>query len=219
MKFRCFTVSVIVVSIMTITASSAEANVTYTFYNISYNNPLDASIGEYLFVEVIDPGNGQALFQLSNQSPIASSITDVYFDDGTLLGIASIDDTGSGVSFSQYAKPKDLPNGGNITPPFETTAGFSADSDPPVEPMGVNPGESVGIYFNLKNGGIYDDVIDELATGELRIGIRVQGYDSGGSEGFVNMPPPTTPIPSPGALMLGGIGVGLIGWLRRRQTI
>ena len=198
--------------------SAADAAPTYSFVNITNNNPADAATGEaQLFVEIFDLGGGQVNFAFTNTGPAASSITDVYFDDGSLLGIASIINTPGLVEFSQLASPPDLPGGNLAVPPFVTTLGFSADSDPPVQPLGVNPGENLGIIFNLQPGGTFADVVDELGSGGLRIGIHVQGFSSGGSESFIN--DPATAIPAPGALLLGGIGAGCFGWLRRRRIL
>ncbi len=192
-------------------ASMAQAGVTYGFYNITSNNLVDAMNGEAqlsVFVEA-GPGANQVYFQFSNTGPNAMSITDVYFDDGTLLGIASITN-GSGVSFSQNASPPNLPGGNNITPAFQVTAGFSADSNPPAQPNGVNPGETLTIVFNLLGGFTFADTINALNTpGDvLRIGIHVQGFAGGGSESFVN-------TPTPGALGLLGLA-GLVAARRRR---
>lgn len=202
-----------------------EAAPTYSFVNITNNNAGDAAIGEaQLFVELFDLGT-QVNFAFTNTGPEASSITDVYFDDGSLLGIASIINTPTLVEFSQLATPANLPGGNTAIPPFETTAGFSADSDPPVQPLGVNPGESLGIIFDLQGGSTFADVLDDLASGELRIGIHVQGFASTGSEAFVNNGivdgdgDPNGKIPAPGALVLCSIGAGCLGWLRRRGTL
>ena len=188
----------------------------YGFYNISGNDAVDAAIGEsQFFVNVTEPGGGQALFTFLNIGPEASSITDIYFDDGSLLGIASIDNTDPGVLFSQLASPSNLPAANNATPPFMTTAGFSADSDPAVQPDGVNPGETVGILFDLQSGQTYADVLNKLSDTSLRIGIHTQGFASGGSESFVNN---MNPVPVPGAVLLGMIGLSVTGVKLRKRA-
>jgi hypothetical protein len=185
---------------------------TLSFDCITNNIAGDCVIGEsQLTVDVTSPSATQVLFQFKNTGASASSITDVYFDDGTLLGIASLTN-GSGVAFSQDASPPDLPGGNTLVPAFEVTAGFLADSDPPAQPNGVNPGETLGIVFDLQSGGTFANILAELASGELRIGIHVQGYDTEGSESFVN-----NPVPIPAAVWLFGSGLlGLAAVARRK---
>jgi hypothetical protein len=184
---------------------------TLSFGCVSNTIAGDCAIGEaQLTAEVTDPGGGQVLFTFNNSGPDDSSIADVYFDDGALLSIAIIINS-VGVSFSQGASPGNLPAAANASPPFVTTAGFSADSDSPVQPNGVNPGEVLGIRFDLQPGQTFNDVLADLADGTLRIGLHVQGYESGGSESFVNAPEPT-------ALVLSGLVVAALAGMRRLRA-
>lgn len=175
---------------------------------------------------------GQVSFKILNNEIfgwIASSITDVYFEDGTLLGIAEIVN-GSGTSFTEPASPGNLPGGGN----FEATADFSADSDPPIEANGINPGEWLEIIFDLKDLPIgakytYSDVLAAIAAGQeytanpeggrpdisLRFGLHVQAIGLGGeSEGFIN----SIPLPAPFGLALAGLA-GVVIISRRKRKI
>ena len=97
-----------------------------------------------------------------------------------------------------------------MVPPFDANLGFSADSDPPIPSSGVEPpDEWLGVVFLLNGGGNGDvyDVLDELDTGILRIGIHVQSFNGidGDSESFVNVPEPAS------MLLLG------LGWLALRR--
>jgi hypothetical protein len=157
----------------------------------------------------------QVRFTFSNLGPQASAIADVYFDDGTLLGIATITNS-QGVQFSQHASPGNLPGGNGIG--FQTTAGFSADSDPPVQHNGVNPGETLSILFDLLPTASFAQTIQALSGGTaLRVGVHVQGFGNGGAQSFVN---DTVAIPVPEAssiaMALAGIGV-LASAMRRRR--
>ncbi|MHB8903432.1 MAG: hypothetical protein ACYC6Y_32105 [Thermoguttaceae bacterium] len=205
----------------------------------------DGEIGEtQLFVEVFKtPVTGGVSFKFTNVGPGACSITDIYFDGATLLdSMMPIEDSGDGVAFSQYAKPAELSAGESLQ--FVTTAELSADSDSPIVPQGVNnynpalvPAalqEWVTISFALQSGVSYDSVIEALtpavagAIPDLRIGLHVQGFASGGSQTFINDPPLTPPIddppavPEPASLLVWSLmGAGLVGGAaarKRRQT-
>ena len=193
---------------------------TYSFTNITNNNAMSAAQGELqLLVDVEAYGANQVLFTFYHAGDIQMSITDVYFDDGTLLGIADLIDKDQnsgdvGVDFSTGARPRNLPGGNNVG--FEATAGFSADSNSPTQPMGVNPGETLGVIFDLKTGKDFQSVLDALeigfGDGGLVIGIHVQGFDGGFSESFITH----EMIPLPAGAALGLAGLAPLALRRRR---
>lgn len=215
-------VAVVVVGLVVSMPVGALASV-YSFSRIT-SNSID-NVATQLLVEVAAVGDTQVSFKFSNSGPIASSITDVYFDDGALLGIASIVN-GTGVAFSTPATPPDLPGGGGVG--FITTAGFSADSNPPAESNGVNPGEWVVIVFNLISEPEpmeFADVINaiENPTEDLRltIGVHVQAIGTGGtSDSFITPEPPEPgpTVPEPTSLAVWGLGLAAVAFYRRRRA-
>ena len=198
----------IVASFLTIlltamTAQSAQ----FDFYCITLNDTSGTAcaIGvAQVRVEVTEPSSGQVLFRFTNSGPSNSSVTDIYYDDGSLGSLISITG-GPGVSFSQGASPGNLPGGNNINPPFVTSTSFSADSNPPVLANGVQSGEYLEILFSLQSGQTLSNLITNLQTGVLRIGIHVQGFDIGPSESFVNN---STPLASIFTLTVTMTGTG-----------
>jgi hypothetical protein len=193
-------------------AGSAHATITtYGFACVTNTTAANALSGTtQLWVDVEDVGVTQVSFTFRNTGPLPMSITDVYFDDGTLLGIASIVNS-AGVDFAQGASPPEMPGANLLSPVFQTTAGFSADSNPPAQLNGVNPGEWTKVTFSLINGMTYADTITALNTpgDHLRIGMHVQGFGDGGSESFVNN------VPAPG--VLGTLALVGIAASRRRR--
>jgi hypothetical protein len=227
-EFRTFTRLVCATSAALLVAAAAASATPINLYFTQITSDGTVNVESQLRAEVTPgPSAGQVMFKFFNDVGIVSdsSITDIYFDDGTLLGIASITSSGPGVVFHQFAHPGNLPGANNITPGFETTAGFSLDSDSPVAPNGVDSADEwVAVTFTLINGQTYADTLAALVKppgtyGGLRVGIKVQSIHGRNdwSNGFVNNPP-DIPVPDSGttAAMLA-LSLGAVAVLARRK--
>ena len=207
--------------------SASAETIEMSFYRVSEKpTGLNDAATPQFRVSVSDVlGNtSQALFAFFNNGPIASSITDIYFDDGTpgaLFQIARLNEM-PGVDFEVGAKPGNLPGAKHADPDFEVSSALlSADSEPKSQPNGINPGETLGVLVDLLNGASFQTIKASLAGRDpLRVGIHVQGFGDGSSASYVSLPPTITPPPPPptppavplpatvwaGLALMGGIG-------------
>ncbi len=206
------TLLVLVAALCLVISVTPAYSAQFTFVNISNNSGIASSVASQLLVDVIDSG-ANVDFKFTNAVGTASSITDIYFDQVLALftGISSISDSGAGVAFASPASPADLPEGGTIG----FTADFSADSDSPPSPNGVDAA-SEWVTISLALGsGTYADIINALNSGALRVGLHVQAIGiNEDSDAFVN-----TPVPEPGFYGLLSLGLGGLYLLRRRKTV
>jgi hypothetical protein len=171
------------------------------FENISHNDPADAAIGETQFgLHITENAPGQVLFEYVNQGPEPCTLTEIYLEKGTPLILDSIWNQASIVEFTAGPKPKDLPGGKALSPKFQADKLLSAGANSPSPHLGVNPGESISMLYDLNPGTSYESLLQQVQDQSLRVGIHVQGFESGGSESYI------ATIPEPGTLLLILIG-------------
>jgi len=75
--------------------------------------------------------------------------------------------------------------------PYKANSVFNAGAEPSPAHNGINPGEWLTITFNLKSGKIFSDVVSNLQTNALRIGVHVISLPDGSSEAAVTPEPAT----------------------------
>ncbi len=198
---------------LVVTSTTVRADLySYDFTRVTSNSSLN--VASQLSVDVSGVAGGtDVLFTFMNSGSAGASITDVYFDDDIPLlawGSLSIIEDLPGVDFDADAHPANLPGGGDFA------SSVSVDSESPAFQNGVNPGEWLGLRFDILAGSTFDDVIDALNLGvttgveSLRIGLHVQGIDPDEeSDSFVH-------APIPGAVLLGMLGLSVVGLKLRK---
>jgi hypothetical protein len=185
---------------------------TYGFGCITGNNLGDCAILEdQMTLEVTAGDSGTVNFRFANSGPESSSITHVFFSDllPALLGLPSVITSSSGVSFGAGCSPGNLPGGTS----YGFTTSYCADSNSPVQPNGVNSGEWLNIAYTLQGGATFDDVIGAIESGDYSVGIKVQGFETGGSEGAI------AHVPEPSSLLFVMSGLLLVPGVPRRRPL
>lgn len=208
-------------------ACAASAGNSFGFASITNNKAANAATGAAQFsVALKDAGPGSVAFLFTNTGPNPSSMVQLYWDDfSSALVLTSLD------AWSTTTPSKSTPNfgvnySGSTAVPFDLPAGKANGFFPDysIQPTskggktknGVGTGEDVSVFFS--HSGSYQDVVDAINKGKLKVGIHAQSFKGGGSESFVSVPNPTPPtgIPTPTAALAGIAMLGVAGLRRRR---
>jgi hypothetical protein len=159
----------------------------------------------------------QVTFTFTNIVGIASSISEIYYDDRNPLQLLTINSlTQQGCTFTGGgANPGNLPGGNNVTPAFNANSSFSADAQGNPS-LGIDTASDyLTMKFDLQAGATFATVVTALNSGTLRVGIHVRGIGTqASSDAFVNTAVDTVPVPMAG-LTGGAMLLGLAGVRRR----
>ena len=162
--------------------------------------------------------------------------TQVLWNDYVSVGVASITElTGAGQLFARYSSTQSLPNLIGTGPNYDVPGGpQSWGWDGTIQIDLALPASMVGIGVANSRGGseflsVYDSVGSLLESHQVATGINTYpvitrgAYDisrlviTGDWFGIDDLQ--FNVIPAPGAILLSSIGVGLIGWLRRKRAL
>jgi len=170
-------------------------------------------------MDVTSAGNA-ATFTLRNSG--VGAITAIYFDWGSLDNLfgdpAAIDDSLDGVSYTDdqgnwfRASPRNMPGANGMDNPFQADFSLGPEHRGGVPHNGIGLGEYLSITWELV-GLSFEQLLDALNTGDVRVGMHVQSLADGSSATGVS----ATPIPG-AAWLLGSALAGLLVLQRVRGS-
>lgn len=194
-------------------ASASTSSVNINFTRITNNSPVNVASQ---FLAVLSQVSGQpnrVVFTFSNSAAIASSISEIYYDNRNSAPLQSLlsplQQTGCHFTAGS-ASPGNLPGGNAIG--FNATRAFSADAvgNPSV---GLDTAaDRLSMTFQLKSGFTFNNVVNALNNGDLRLGLHVRAINPpqspcDWSDSFVSTVAvvPLPPAAWAGLATLGGI--------------
>ena len=186
-------------------AGVVQAAVTFDFEGTSSNplNPGDTDIliGSYMSELYSAPVTAQDMIVsggFGNQYAMLSGSTDMELLFSTAITSVQFDLAVFGDNVDDvYDFQLSAFDADNVQ--VDSTITFSADGTFSTNSGLITFSESVS-YLVMNDHGMWDVAIDNLTV-------------ESEAEG------PAVPIPAPGAILLGSIGVTFVGWLRRRKTL
>ena len=164
----CFLVALI--SFFAVGANADMYSSSWQWGIVENNSGQYSTYASQLSVDVTSFGS-MVDFTFSNVGPNPCSITGIYIEDGTLLGLASViaqdpiadDPSRDGIVLGQPAHPSNMPGWSTLDPKFYSSSAFSVGSNG--APDGVSPGESVVLRYMLHSGKTITDVINAIHVG------------------------------------------------------